>query len=253
MSGAPGSAAKPRNPYGPALVVLGVLFVAGPIMISALGVGSRPQPSIGIFLPGVMMMTISVIMFFGAYYGWKGFEKRFGSESLRGQWEVPGRQWKEHLEKEKGRLVKRGFFAGVILPGLVVGVILFLGSRDGKLEDVLPITLMVGGALVIVVWTIVMLQWFALSGNQGLVWVAERGLLVNRVTFFIDGFGIRTRSRELCREGDEHHLKISYQVNTGRGMVDHELVVPVPEDRLEMMTKTLETWEANSPTRDRES
>lgn len=36
-------------------------------------------------------------------------------------------------------------------------------------------------------------------------------------------------------------------------MVDHELVVPVPEDRLEMMTKTLETWEANSPTRDRES
>jgi hypothetical protein len=88
----------------------------------------------------------------------------------------------------------------------------------------------------------VWLRWLALTGNQGQAWLAKRGILLNKTAFFVDSFGVQTLSRELKEEEGRHHLSIHFRVQTNRGSVDHELVVPVPENQIPLVEKTIEGW-----------
>lgn len=221
----------PRNPYGAGIITLAVLTIVGVALIFASGVGSVGRPAIGLLLPGILLVTGAAIFLLGAVIAWRGFEKRFGRDLILGYWEVVGEEWQKHLKGEKSRLLKIAIVGGLGIPAVVVGVILVLAHSDGELDKVMPITLIV-----------VLFQWFALTGNQGCVWLAGRGVLVNRTAFFVDNFGIETLSREVRLEGERHQLSIRYRVQVRHTTVDKELLVPVPEGQVELVEKTVAEW-----------
>lgn len=233
---------SPRNPYGVGIAVLGLLIVVGVVLIFKSGIGTVGRPVIGLLLPGIMLVTMAAIFLFGALFGWRGFEKRFGRESLLGYWEIAAGEWREHLEGEKKKLIKLGLFGGLGIPGVALGVMLILAYSDGKLDEIRPVSLVVAAGIAIVILIVVLIQWFSLSGNQGCVWLAKRGIVINRVVFFIDGFGMRTLSRELRHQDGKHLLSIHYQIQGRSGRIDKELLVPVPEEKLELVEEALEEW-----------
>lgn len=232
----------PRNPYGSGIIVLGLLVFAGVILILTSGIGSGGRPVIGLLMTGIMLVTVAVIFLFGAAFGWMGFEKRFGRDSLLDYWEIEEAQWREHLEREKGKLRSFALIGGLGIPGVMLAVMLILAGSEGKLGEYGPISALVAAGVAIVILVVVALQWFALKGNQGRVWLARRGILINRVVFFIDGFGMRTLSRKLCKDNEKHLLEIRYQIQGRNGKVDKQLLVPVPEDKLKLVEETLEDW-----------
>lgn len=92
------------------------------------------------------------------------------------------------------------------------------------------------------------IQWFAVKGNLGRVWLSERGVMVNRTVFFIDGYGMKTLSRELREDDGKPVLSIRYQVRTQHTVVDKELLVAVPEDQEELVSGTaVERWNIENP------
>ena len=244
MKDGPDSFPRPRNPYGVVLTLLALLAMGGAIAIWISGMGTSPAPNLGLFIPGLMVLTLALIIGIGVFYSWRGFEQRFGPGSLLGYWEVPKVDWVDHLEREKRRLRKRGVIAGIGLPAVVLLVFLFLASSEGDLEKALPVALMVSGLMAVLLFGIVTLQWFSLKGNQGCVWLSERGVMVNRVVFFIDGFGMRTLSREVREEDGKLVLSIRYQVRSRHTVVDKELLVPVPVEQVDLVTRAVERWNA---------
>lgn len=233
---------RASNPYGPGVVPLTVLILIGIALIVQSGIASVGPPDIRLLLPGIMLTTMAVIFLFGAVVCWRGFEKRFGPGALLGYWEIEGGDWQEHLETEKKKLKKLALIGGVGFPGIVLTVMLVLAQSDGDLEGVMPVALIVCGGISLVMMGVVLIRWYSLRGNQGCVWLAKRGILVNRVPFFIDGFGMRTLSRELIREEGKHTLSIRYQVQVRHTVVDKEIVVPVPKNQLERVEAVVEEW-----------
>lgn len=138
---------KPRNPYGPPMSLLGLGLGVGVILILESGIGEVGRPKIAMLMPGIMLATMAFIFLFGVIYAWRGFEKRFGTDSLVGYWEIEGEEWREHLLKEKAKLIKLALIGGLVLPGIVLGVVLLLAHSDGDLEGVLPVALMTGGGI----------------------------------------------------------------------------------------------------------
>lgn len=224
--------------------LLGLALGVGVILILESGIGEVGRPKIGMLLPGIMLLTVAAIFLFGVVMAWRGFEKRFGRESLLGYWEVAGDDWQKHLAVEKGKLVKRGLIVGFGMPGMELAVMLTLAASDGDLAGVAPAACIVSAAIAGVVGAVVFFQWYALSGNQGCVWLAKRGVLVNRVVFFIDGFGMETLARELKTDDGESHLSIRYRVRVRHGTVDKELVVPVPEEQVALVKMALKKWDS---------
>lgn len=189
MKDAPNSFPRLRNPYGAVLVLLALLTLGGVIAIWMSGMGSRARPNLGLFIPGLTVLTLAVIFGIGVFYSWRGFEKRFGPQSLLGYWEVPEEDWVEHLEREKGRLRQRALIGGIGIRAVVLVVFLWLAYSDGELEKAMPIGLLVSGPMAFVLLTIVMIQWFALKGNLGKVWLAVRGVMMNRTVFLSMAMG----------------------------------------------------------------
>ncbi len=229
------------------LLVLFGLAAGGVLAILMSGMGSRPRPSIGLFLPGLMVLTLAVIFGVGAFYGWRGFEKRFCQNCLLGHWQIPDRQWLEYLKREKKRLRRGGLLTIVGMPVVVSAVILGLAYEDGEFEEALPIALLVSAFMVLVFSSILAIQWFAVNGNSGRVWLSERGVMVNRTVFFIDGYGMKTLSREIREDDGKPVLSIRYQVRSRHTVVDKELLVPVPEDQEELVAETVERWNSENP------
>ena len=121
-------------------------------------------------------------------------------------------------------------------------MMLLLGFSDGDLEKIMPIALMVSVGISVVSLTILFLQWHSLKGNQGCVWLARRGVLINRVVFFIDGYGMETLAREILHEDGKIFLLIRYLVQVRRTVVEKELRVPVPAEQVEIVEKTVARW-----------
>lgn len=207
----------PPNPYhlGIGLVALG--FGLGIILILISGIGEVGRPKVGLMVSGIILATMAGIFFFGVSFAWRGFEKRFGPESLSGYWEIPESEWREHLETEKRKLLKAGLIAGVSLPLVLLVVFFVLAHFDHQGSGFIPIAFMVSGGLAAFMWISVMLRWDAFSGNQGCVWLAKRAVLMNQVAFFVDGFGMETLSRELIEEDGKFRLSIRYRVTAGQG------------------------------------
>jgi hypothetical protein len=72
------------------MVILFLLVIVGVVLISESGMGSVRRPNIGLFVPGLLLVTMAGIFLIGVIFGWRGFEQRFGLHSLLGYWEISG-------------------------------------------------------------------------------------------------------------------------------------------------------------------
>ena len=100
---------KPQNPYRLGVGLLGLGLGVGIILILNSGIGEVGRPDIVLMMSGIFLTTIAGIFLFGVGFAWRGFEKRFGPESLLGYWEGEEEDWKEHLETEKRDQNMKGF------------------------------------------------------------------------------------------------------------------------------------------------
>ncbi|MFD2256922.1 hypothetical protein ACFSSA_09560 [Luteolibacter algae] len=234
----------PPNPYARFSGWLAVAGIAAIIAIALSGMGRTARPDLALFLPGLIVFTLAAIFGVGVLYGWRGVAKRFSHQHILGYWKITGKDWETHLRREKRRLWYGAWIMGAGLPTVIFAAMFYLAYSEGKVGEVLPIALAVSGLFAGVFVAVVAIQWFSIRGSIGHVWLSRYGIMVNRVVFFIDGFGIQTLSRELRKKDGKAILSIRYRVRSKRTVVNKELLVPVPEAQIALVENTLEAWDS---------
>lgn len=229
----------PKNPYKVhAGIVCGVAFIA---LVALQISGWEPSRTNMIpFMIGVMGLTLAFIFGIGVAYGWKGFEARFGSGKVIAYWEIDGQDWKHYAEKAREKLRGKRWF---LLSGPIVAAVLMgMALSEGKLMEIVPFAITVGFFISAVIAVVLFLQSRSYSRDSGQVWLAEKGIMANRIVFFSDTFGVNLQSATLREEGDGFVLSISYEVRSGKTVGQHELLIPVPIERRKIVEDTIADW-----------
>jgi len=199
---------------------------------------SRAHPAV--FMIGVMAITMAFLVGIGVFYGWRGFEARFGKGRLLAYWEIGDREWEEHSGKMRQRILgmRKFMLVGPVASALMIG----LGYSDGDAMGVLPFALLFGALFSAVIGGVIVLQLFSLSGKGARVWLSKNGVMVNRNVFFNHSYGMRTLAWETKPEHGRHLLIIRYEVRSGRAVGEHEMLIPVPAGYLSRAEDTVRAW-----------